>query len=130
MASKPAKEKPTVNPDLPEMLVQAMEGARKLCVPFPTEEEEAEIPNLFGFLSPAIVSDPRYKGDGKPPRVLREPLMLISWDRRGGCWKVSLSDKVLNLGGSVGSGQLLRCLLVAEADLRSGSFRWSERKVT
>jgi hypothetical protein len=130
MARTKPENKAPINPDLPTLLVGAVSQAANVALPYPNEQEEAEIPNLFQFLSPMVVSDPRYKGDGKAPRVMREPLMLTSWDRRAGCWRVSLSDKVFNLAGSLGVGGLLAAMLDVERAMAAGKFPWSQKKIT
>jgi len=130
-----AKDKPKggtpANPsDLPDSLARVMESARAGAVPYPSIEEESMVPELFKWLTPMIVTDPRYKGEGKPPKALREPLLMISWDRRSGVWKASISDKVLNLSGSAGLKSLATALVDVEEHLRSGTFVWGQRKVT
>jgi len=130
-----AKDKPKggtpANPsDLPLELATVMESARAGAVPYPSLEEEASVPLLFKWLTPMIVTDPRYKGDGKAPKALREPLLMVSWDRRAGVWKASISDKVLNLSGSGYLKSLATALVDVEAHLRDASFTWGQRKVT
>lgn len=99
-------------------------------MPYASIEEEAIVPLLFGWLTPLICNDPRYKGDGKPPKALREPLLMISWDRRGGFWKASISDKVLNVSGSGALKSLATALVDTETHLRDKTFVWGQRKVT
>lgn len=76
-----------------EALLQASENS----VPIPSSEELEKLPQLLWFLSPALVDDPKHRGSQKPPKVLREPLLLVSWDRGAGRWKWAISDKTLNL---------------------------------
>lgn len=130
MASKKHENKPAINPDLPEMLMAATEQAANILLPHISEEETEQIPTLFQFMTPMVVNDPRYKGDGKPPRVLREPLLMISWDKRLGAFKVNLSDKIFNLAGSISVQTLLGALLDTETSLRSNLFPWSQKKLT
>jgi hypothetical protein len=130
MASKPKKDPHANPPDLPEMLATVIENARSVLLPVAELQGDIELSTLFGFLSPMVIKDPRYRGDGKAPRVLREPLLLTSWDRRAGRWKCSLTDKVLNVSGSCLVSSLCGSLMDLDTELRNGSFQWSERKIT
>jgi hypothetical protein len=130
MAKSKPNGRPATNPDLPAILIGAVEHAEGILLPFPSEQEEKELPTLFQFMTPMVVNDPRYRGQGKTPRVLREPLLLLSWDRRQGAWKVSLSDKIFNLAGSVTCSTLIGALLDTEASLRSNAFPWAQKKIT
>jgi len=127
---KPHRGAPANPSDLPESLAKVMLSASAGAVPYPSIEEEALCPELFKWLTPLIVNDPRYKGEGKPPKALREPLLMISWDRRIGAWKASISDKVLNLTGSGQIASLATTIVDVEKHLREQTFIWGQRKVT
>lgn len=131
MAEKKKPGGTPANPsDLPDSLRKVVETAAAGAVPYPTLQEQADIPELFGWLTPMIVSDPRYKGEGKPPKALREPLLMISWDRRQGAFKGSITDKVLNVGGTCLLDDLAGAILRLERHLREGTMVWGQRKVT
>jgi hypothetical protein len=57
-------------------------------------------------------------------------MILLAFDRRAGAMKASLSDKTLNIGGSLVCQSLLTALIDLERGLRDGSFVWSEKKIT
>jgi len=128
--AKPKQNGAANPPDLPEHLVAAMEHSKQLLIPTISQAEEEAIPTLFRFLTPMLVADPRYKGEGKPPKALREPTVFLTWDRRSGGFKVSLTDKVLNLTGSVVVVSLLSALTDVEKELASGRFPWAQKKIT
>jgi hypothetical protein len=126
--AKPASENETL--ELPEHLADAIEHAKKLIVPYPQGDEEIKLPNLFRWLTPMLVPDPKWNGQGKQKRVLREPLLLLSFDRRAGSWKVTLSDSTLNLGGSCVVHSLLDAFIDVEHLMANNKFPWSEKKIT
>jgi hypothetical protein len=117
-------------PDLVEILAQAVLRAEEGSFPTATEEEAQAIPHLFQVLTPMMVTDPRHKGKGEPKKVLREPLLMVSWDRLTSAWKVGIADKVLNLTGSVGVYSLLTALTDADKHLVAGTFLWKSKKVS
>lgn len=117
-------------PDLPETLAAALLRAREGTFPTPTQEEETQLPNLFQLLCPMMVNDPSHRGKGDPRKVLREPLLMISWDRLAATWKLALGDKVLNISGSVPVRGLLTALSDAERHLAEGTFPFKTKKVT
>jgi hypothetical protein len=130
MASKPKKALPATTPDLPTALAEYILSAGERSLPSITEEDAAQLSDLWEMMRPCLVLDPRYRGQGDPPKVLREPLLMISWDRRAGGWKISISDKVLNLAGSMPVTCLANALCEANRALANRSYPFSERKVT
>jgi hypothetical protein len=132
MASKRREPgSPALNPpDLPETLAAAVLRAYEGTFPTPTEEEAQTIPHLFELLTPMMVRDPSHKGKGEPRKVLREPLLMLSWDRLQATWKLAIGDKVLNLSGQVPVRGLLTALADAEAALSAGTFPFKTKKVT
>jgi len=128
MAKEKPAAKPPISPDLPEFLAHVLDNVRQAKGPTPTTEEEAHLPRLFELLTPMMVADPRYRGEGKPPRVLREPMLLLSWDRRAGTWKCSITDKVLNVSTAIPVPTLLDALQAVERALASGQVIFSQRK--
>lgn len=125
-----ATDSPPITPDLPETLADAVQRAQAGTFPSPTTEEEAQLPNLFQLLTPMMVNDINHRGKGDPRKILREPLLMISWDRLNATWKLAIGDKVLNLSGSVPVKGLLTALSDAEAHLVAGTFPWKNKKVT
>jgi len=128
MARKKADDTPAISPDLPEFLATVLDSVRQKSGPTPTLEEEEKIPTLFQLMTPMMVNDPRYKGEGKPPRALREPMLLISWDRRASTWKVSLTDKVLNISTAIPVPTLVDALQEVEKALAGGKVTFAQRK--
>jgi len=96
MARKKGEAVASVDPDLPEFLAQSLVRAEEGCFPTFTDEERKICPILHSLLSPQLINDPKHKGQGDPRKVLREPLLMISWDRAGGAWKWAITDKLLN----------------------------------
>lgn len=119
---------PPISPDLPENLARIVVASKEGSLPNGTGDDKERLPLLLEFLTPMMVSDPRYRGEGKPPRALREPMLLLSWDRRAGSWKVSLTDKVLNVGGSILVPTLWGALEDVEKHMTGGRITFSERK--
>jgi hypothetical protein len=95
--SEPRRSSQPSNPDAEKAFKLAQEQALENAFPRPTDEERKRFPNLLWMVSPMLVPDPKFKGQGESPKVLREPLLMVSWDRTAGRWKWSLSDKTLNL---------------------------------
>jgi len=71
-----------------------MELARLHGNPEPTEEEREKVPQTLAFLAPELIDDPDYKGLGSARKVLREPMLMVTWDRAAGRWKWSITDRV------------------------------------
>lgn len=124
------QDSPTNPPDLPEPLARAMQRALDGTFPTATEEELKVIPVLYQMLSPRLVSDPNHNGRQEPRKLLREPLLMVSWDRLASAWKVGITDKTLDLTGAEPVRSLLTALADAEELLASGRFRFKTRKVT
>jgi hypothetical protein len=95
----------------------------------PKQEEFHAIPQLLELMSPRLIRDPRWSGQGTAPLVLREPLLMVSWDRRAGAWKLSLSDKVLNVSGSCLVVDLLTALVEGERGITEGRWNWAQKKI-
>jgi len=129
VAKKPRKAEKDIPPEfeLPELLRMAQTNAIAKMKPSPNEQDDKLLPNLKAFLTPFAMPDPHHKGDGNPKTVLRESIVLVSFDRRAGVYKVNLSDKLLGLGGSAMSISLCSCLSDVEVLLANGAFIWSSR---
>lgn len=117
-------------PDLPQVLADAVLRAELGCFPTFTDEERKKCPHLYEMLSPSLVNDPNHRGKGDPKKVLREPLLMISWDRLNGAWKWAVSDKILNIGGGGTLGTLIDVAGQIEAQLGSGTVPFKRRKVS
>ena len=117
-------------PDLKAVLIRAREKAVAGSSPDPTADDSVNVPNLLSFLEPEIIRKIDFKGQGEAPRVLREPMVMLSWDRMAGRWKWGLSDKALNLSGLCYAGSLASAISDLEKALADDKVAWKERKVT
>jgi hypothetical protein len=129
MATKRKENGQPSQPDLPAVLTHVVEQGAHLHLPMPKQEELDAIPQLVELMSPRLIRDPRWSGQGTAPLVLREPLLMVSWDRRAGGWKLSLSDKVLNVSGSCLVVDLLTALVEGERGITEGRWNWAQKKI-
>jgi hypothetical protein len=127
--SKHKNSKPPITPEVPAVVQRAIDVALASSFPKPSEQEQELLPNLLELLSPTFLADPRWKGQGEPKRVLREPLLMLSWDRMGGAWKVAYGDRVYELSGAVLVPSLVTCLVDAERLLSEGRFPFKQKKL-
>lgn len=97
MAKNKREDRQPSNPDQLTLLKLLKETAAENSVPVPSEEELRAYPNLLWLLAPMALDDPKHVGEGKPRRVLREPLFMLSWDRGAGRYKWAVMDKVLKI---------------------------------
>jgi hypothetical protein len=102
---------------LPERFAAWKASAEEHRIPEPDCNDAIALPELFALLSPCTIKDQRYRGEGKIPHVLTEPLLMISWDRAAGCWSWSVGIKQLNIRLSGKSETLLRLLEEANDQL-------------
>lgn len=116
--------------DLPEVLANDVLRAETGCFPPLLDKEQESCPKLWTLLAPSLVKDPNYQGKGEPRKVLREPLLMISWDRAAGLWKWSLGDKVLNVAWDGPLPSLVGIAEAVEACLLAGTYRVKKKKVT
>lgn len=114
--------------ELPPLLASAVMAAKEKLKPAPNDADESKLPNLLAYLTPFAMPDPRHKGDAEAKIVLRESIALVSFDRRTGNWKVTLSDKLIGAGGSVACQSLSTCLQDVELLLSNGAFPWAARE--
>jgi len=116
--------------DLPEALAADVLRAASGCFPPLLDKEQELCPKLHSILGPMMVNDPAQAGKENPRKVLREPLLMVSWDRAGGLWKWSLTDKVLNLAWDGPLPSLVGIAEAVEACLVEGRYRVKRKKVT
>lgn len=105
MASKRSNGQPS-NPDEQVLkLKEWMETAHNNSYPAPSEEEQNTCPQLIAFLAPEVVGDPDHKGEGKPRRVHREPMLMVTFDRGARAWKWVITDRIcrVQVGGQFSS---------------------------
>jgi len=114
--------------ELPPLLMSAVMAAREKLKPAPNEQDQARLPNLLAYLTPFAMPDPKHTGEADAKMVLRESIALISFDRRTGSWKITLSDKLIGAGGSVACQSLSTCLQDVELLLANGAFPWAARE--
>jgi hypothetical protein len=82
-----------------------MEQAHENSCPRPSAEELENCPELIAWLAPEVVDDPDHKGTQKPRRVLREPMLMVTFDRGAGQYKFTITDRVCRtqVGGNFSS---------------------------
>ena len=118
MASKPKNGQPS-NPDEQILrLKEWMHIAHANSYPAPSQEEQESCPQLIAFLAPEVVNDPDHKGEHKPKRVLREPMLMVTFDRSSRAYKWVITDRIcrVQVGGQFSS--LLGFSNEIEAQLR------------
>jgi len=93
--SKSSKDGQAITPDLPDVLKLVKNQADENSVPIPSAEESASLAKLLELITPLVVSVPVKGSVDKTVRNLREPLLMISWDRGCGAWKWAVNDRVL-----------------------------------
>ena len=130
MAKKKEQPSAPINPDLPGILARAREKALAGSKADVSEDDARDVPLLVDFLGPRLIEKIDYKGQGDAPKVLREPMAMLSWDRLAGRWKWSLSDKALNIAGVTFTLSLGSSIADLERDFREDRIQWKERKVT
>jgi len=119
MSKKKAEKNGHVN-ELPEIFEALISRARDNHTPPVNDQDQQLCPTLHQLLSPRLVDNPEYNGNGTPNKVLREPLLMLSWDRAAGMWRFSLSDKVLNFSCSGNVSCLSASIAEIEAAVASG----------
>jgi len=130
-----AKKKKDVNDDgedrgIPEDLISLMDRAKENAFPDRDEQDTATLPELVKVMTPVMVSDPRYKGNGTPTKVCREPLFMFNWDKSTGAWRWTISDKVLGFS-LVGTAERLTGLLeAANASIIAGRVAYKPTRLT
>lgn len=117
-------------PDLPEFLADSITRAEQGCFPTFTDEERERCPTLHSVLSPQLINDPNHKGKGDPKKVLREPLLMISWDRATGSWKWAIGDKMLNTSWAGPLPTIVGIAEQIELCLTEGRFSVRKKKVS
>jgi hypothetical protein len=105
MASKPTKNGKASAEEQVLRLKQWMETAHLNSYPKPTAEEEEQCPELIAWLAPEVIDDPDHRGSQKPRRVMREPMLMVTFDRSSGSYKFVITDKVCRtqVGGNFSS---------------------------
>jgi len=114
----------TLIPGTLQLLI-AQAGAQ--VVPKLSNGDKEALEALWECLLPFKTDDPKHKGEGKPKQVWVEPLLMISWDRGLGKWKVAISHKTFNLTTSCSSEALHCCLTAMNEALVNNSAVVRER---
>jgi len=107
--------------ELPAVVEQLVARAAGQSVPKLCARDKDVLPLLWGLLVPRKLPDPLHKGEGKVRLVMREPLLMISWDGGLGLWKVAVSDKYFRLTTSASSDSLAGSLEALERALGDNS---------
>lgn len=103
------------------MLAGLISQARDNYSPPQDDADRAGLPLLFDLISPRLVPDPHHNGPHEPRKVLREPLLMVSWDRGQGRWKWAISDKMLNFSLTGSTERLSGLLESIESQVRAGT---------
>ncbi len=116
------------NPEIPERLGESLLAAKGQTVPEISEETNNACPLLFEWLAPRKVKLPSARPGEKAVDAFMEPLLLISWDRRAGSWKWTISNKTLNYGCGGAITELSKSFEQIEELLRLGKINPRELK--
>jgi hypothetical protein len=116
-----------VQKDMPDLIRRALDSAVNKLKPQPNQEDDQKLPLLVEFLTPYGMPDPSAKKPEEAKDVIREALLMLSFDFRSGAWKVSVSDKMNALGGSMIVTSLSTAFLELERAFKTGSFEWSAK---
>jgi hypothetical protein len=101
-------------PELPRALQGLLDRAKAQGVPKGADDDRKALPTIYELLLPVKIDDPNHKGEGKAKQVWREPLLMISFDRSLGLWKVAIGDKLFRLTTSTYSESLQFALSALE----------------
>ena len=112
---------------VPGILATLVERAHQQMTPKHDQADEDTLPLLVQLLLPLRLDDPFHKGEGKAKQVWREPLLMISFDRSQGQWKVAVSDRRFKLTTSSCSESLSGALVAFEKALREKTATVRER---
>jgi len=124
MAKKPEKIEQTLIPEPLQVLI-ARAGAQT--VPKLANGDKGALEALWQCLLPFKTDDPKHKGEGKPKQVWVEPLLMVSWDRGLGAWKVAISHKTFGLTTSTTSEALGEALVAMNTALVNNTAVVRER---
>lgn len=129
---------PRRRPAIPPELQTLRSRARAQVAPTVSPQESLELGQLLPLLLPSIVEIPPRNPQGTPKEVLREPFLMLSWDRAVGAWKWAITDKtyqvqtighVLSLIGlaeqiniAVANGKVA----VKDLEIKSDDGKWQE----
>jgi len=101
--------------------------AKAQVVPKQAKGDKEALPALWECLLPFKTDDPKHKGEGKPKQVWVEPLLMVSWDRGLGAWKVAVSHKTFGITTSTLSEQLVDSLVAMNLALVNNTAVVRER---
>jgi hypothetical protein len=118
-AKKPASEAIQVDERLKEILKRVRTGN----LPSPTIEEEQKIPFLWPLISPSKVEEGDDNGNGRRVKGVREPILMLAYDRRLGSWSLTILDRLLEMKIHIPVTSPLFAIVEAEEAVRSGNFR-------
>lgn len=86
--------------DSPPELEALRERARTQVAPVVNPEEEELIQDLLILLRPSIVRIAPKNEGGIVKEVLREPMLMVVWDRAAGRWRWSITDRTYEISTS------------------------------
>jgi hypothetical protein len=102
---------------LPEIVKQLVAKAQEQAHPPASKADESDLPLLRSLLMPVKIEDPNHRGEGTPKHVWREPLLMISFDRSMGRFKVAVGDRLFRLTTSAWAEDLSGSLAALELAL-------------
>ena len=117
-----SKKNGTTGPSaLPEIVKQLVAKAQEQAHPLESKADETDLPLLRSLLMPVRIDDPNHGGEGRPKQVWREPLLMISFDRGMGRFKVAVGDRLFKLTTSAWAEDLSGSLAALELALEQST---------
>lgn len=123
--SPPTRRKPVI----PEALRALRERAAAQVAPIIDQEEFQVLEHLLPLILPSIVEIPPRSEHGIPKQVLREPLMMVSWDRAFGRWKWSIVDRTFEVQTVGHVKTLLGLIEAANAQIGRGEINVKDLEI-
>jgi len=114
-------------PPIPEALQELLDRAKGQQAPRANKQDQEALGTLRELLMPIKIEDPNHRGEGTPKLVWREPLLMISFDRSMGAFKVALGDKLFKLTTSCLSESLGEALVALETAIKNRTAVVRER---
>jgi len=124
------KKDDTRQQSLPDVLAAFVASAKDGSLPTTPTEADRPLETLFELLRPCLVPDRKWNGQGRQKAVLREPLLMVAWDRRARAWKVTVADKQLNLSWTALAADLAGCLEAFSEGVRLGKVLPVEKEIS
>lgn len=118
-----APDEAPITPELNGVLRAIRNQAEENFGPIPSSNEQEALKSLLELLSPQLVTVVIKGTDGKTQKQLREPLLMVSWDRGAGRWKWAVNDRTLKYTVYGHLESLLGLAEGIEQALREGKYQ-------